>query len=86
MTPMQPEHLSGIQVGSMVRHRESGWAGVVTKITRVDQRQLITVTPMRPKPLEVWDEESGEFVPTPRDWAGWRPITCYADEVKGFRW
>ena len=70
-----------IQEGSWVRHRESGWAGVVTKATHVDQRTLVTVKPTRPRPLEVLDKESGRFVPTPDDWDGWRPVTVWADEL-----
>lgn len=69
-------------VGSLVRHRISGWAGVVMKATPVDKRVLVTVKPTRPRPAEVFDKERAEFVPTPDDWDGWRPMTVYADELE----
>lgn len=71
----------GLSVGSWVRHRDSGWAGQVTEIKPCDNRTLVTVRPMRPRPLEVWDKQADAFVPTPDDWDGWRPISVYADEL-----
>jgi hypothetical protein len=77
---LSPRYLEG----SLVRHRVSGWAGVVTKATPVDQRTLVTVKPTRPRPLEVWDKQTGQFIPTPDDWDGWRPLTVYANELEGW--
>lgn len=74
--------LGQLVVGSKARHRVSGWAGEITKMTPVDRRTLVTVKPTRPRPAEVFDPESREFVPTPDDWDGWRPMTVYLDELE----
>lgn len=86
--PSQAAQSSSPAVGDRVRHATSGWAGVVIEVRPDDsgmdgsQGPLVTVRPDHPRPKEVWDRNSHNFIPTPADWAGWAPLTVTAAELE----